>query len=131
VEGSVALSGKAGSGDGRKPGWRSLLGQFIPGPGPIGSVERVRACAGALLGVLITGFVSRLAFGGGGDLPLLIAPMGASAVLLFVLPASPLAQPWSILGGTSRQPWSGSPARAWCRTRSLPHRSRSSWRSGR
>jgi CBS domain-containing membrane protein len=99
VEGSVALSGKAGSGDGRKPGWRSLLGQFIPGPGPVGSVERVRACAGALLGVLITGFVSRLAFGGGGDLPLLIAPMGASAVLLFVLPASPLAQPWSILGG--------------------------------
>jgi CBS domain-containing membrane protein len=33
------------------------------------------------------------------ELPLLIAPMGASAVLLFGVPASPLAQPWSILGG--------------------------------
>ena len=30
---------------------------------------------------------------------LLIAPMGASAVLLFCLPASPLAQPWSVVGG--------------------------------
>lgn len=29
----------------------------------------------------------------------LIAPMGASAVLLFAAPASPLAQPWSILVG--------------------------------
>src|SRR5450830_1606221 len=29
----------------------------------------------------------------------LIAPMGASAVLLFAVPASPLAQPWSIIGG--------------------------------
>jgi CBS domain-containing membrane protein len=30
---------------------------------------------------------------------LLIAPLGASAVLLFAVPASPLAQPWSIIGG--------------------------------
>ncbi|VEA74072.1 HPP family [Serratia rubidaea] len=28
-----------------------------------------------------------------------VAPMGASAVLLFAVPASPLAQPWSIVGG--------------------------------
>jgi CBS domain-containing membrane protein len=31
--------------------------------------------------------------------PMLVAPMGASAVLLFALPSSPLAQPWSIIGG--------------------------------
>ena len=37
--------------------------------------------------------------GGGTALPLLIAPMGASAVLLFAVPASPLAQPWSLVGG--------------------------------
>lgn len=29
----------------------------------------------------------------------MIAPIGASAVLLFAVPASPLAQPWSIIGG--------------------------------
>lgn len=33
------------------------------------------------------------------SVPLLVAPMGASAVLLFAVPASPLAQPWSIIGG--------------------------------
>lgn len=33
------------------------------------------------------------------DIPYLIAPMGASAVLLFAVPASPLAQPWSFVGG--------------------------------
>ena len=32
-------------------------------------------------------------------LPWLVAPMGASAVLLFAVPSSPLAQPWSLLGG--------------------------------
>ena len=29
----------------------------------------------------------------------LIAPLGASAVLVFALPASPLAQPWPVIGG--------------------------------
>jgi CBS domain-containing membrane protein len=33
------------------------------------------------------------------SMPMLIAPMGASAVLLFAVPGSPLAQPWSIMGG--------------------------------
>ena len=33
------------------------------------------------------------------SIPMLVAPMGASAVLLFAVPASPLAQPWSIIGG--------------------------------
>lgn len=33
------------------------------------------------------------------SIPLLVAPMGASAVVLFAVPASPLAQPWSIIGG--------------------------------
>jgi CBS domain-containing membrane protein len=32
-------------------------------------------------------------------LPWLVAPMGASAVLLFAVPASPLAQPWPVIGG--------------------------------
>ncbi|MGE5623100.1 MAG: HPP family protein [Bacillota bacterium] len=61
--------------------------------------ERVRACCGALLGILLTGLVTRIAFGAAAPLPLLIAPMGASAVLLFAQPASPLAQPWPIVGG--------------------------------
>jgi len=65
----------------------------------VNATERLRACCGALLGILLTGLISHWALGPGAALPLLIAPMGASAVLLFAVPASPLAQPWSIIGG--------------------------------
>lgn len=62
--------------------------------------DRAVACLGALLGIGLTGLVSRAALGGGDVLPLLMtASMGASAVLVFVVPASPLAQPWSVVGG--------------------------------
>lgn len=72
---------------------------FVPAPPGVDWVERLRACCGAFLGILATGMVCRSVVGSAGDLPLLIAPMGASAVLLFAAPASPLAQPWSVLGG--------------------------------
>ncbi|MBN8945209.1 MAG: HPP family protein [Rhizobiales bacterium] len=76
-----------------------LLKRLNPGLAPVSPAERLRASVGALIGILITGFVTKLALGPTAGLPLLIAPMGASAVLLFAVPASPLAQPWSILGG--------------------------------
>ncbi|PZO75631.1 MAG: HPP family protein [Sphingomonas hengshuiensis] len=34
-----------------------------------------------------------------GDLPIIVAPLGASAVLVFAVPSSPLAQPWPVVGG--------------------------------
>ena len=37
--------------------------------------------------------------GGAAGHPWLVAPLGASAVLVFAVPASPLAQPWSVIGG--------------------------------
>ena len=52
---------------------------------------------GALIGLFCTEWVGRHALGGAN--PWFIAPMGASAVLLFAAPASPLAQPWSIMAG--------------------------------
>ncbi|TPJ41814.1 HPP family protein [Mesorhizobium sp. B2-5-13] len=63
--------------------------------------ERILACIGATIGIALTGVISGLAMGGGPHVALLVAPMGASAVLLFAVPASPLAQPWSIVGGNS------------------------------
>jgi CBS domain-containing membrane protein len=72
---------------------------FAPAPVAVNAAERIRACCGALIGVLLTSLISRLVLGPGSGLPLLIAPMGASAVLLFAVPASPLAQPWSVIGG--------------------------------
>jgi CBS domain-containing membrane protein len=72
---------------------------FAPAPVTTGYRERVRGSLGALIGLLLTGLICTHAIGGGMAAPLLIAPMGASAVLLFAVPSSPLAQPWSIIGG--------------------------------
>lgn len=65
----------------------------------LGHLGWLRGAAGAGMGILLAGPITRLALNGGGDLPWLLAPMGASAVLLFMLPASPLAQPWPVIGG--------------------------------
>lgn len=78
---------------------RRFLRRLVPDLPPLSLRERVRSSAGALFGILATGLLSRAALGSDVALPVLIAPMGASAVLLFAVPASPLAQPWSILGG--------------------------------
>lgn len=80
---------------------RSLLRWVVPETSPVSEKERLRAASGALLGILITGLLGSLVLGFDPVLPALIAPMGASAVLLFAVPASPLAQPWSILGGNT------------------------------
>lgn len=77
----------------------SLIRRLNPSIVPVSAAERLRASVGALVGIMLTGLISRLALGGDAGFPLLIAPMGASAVLLFAAPSSPLAQPWSILGG--------------------------------
>ena len=57
------------------------------------------AVAGALVGIVLVGALSGLL--ARDALPLIVAPIGASAVLLFAVPASPLAQPWSIIGGNT------------------------------
>jgi CBS domain-containing membrane protein len=75
------------------------LRAYGPGPVTVDGKERLRACCGALLGVLLTGLATHLLLGSAAALPFLIAPMGASAILLFAVPASPLAQPWALIGG--------------------------------
>jgi CBS domain-containing membrane protein len=84
--------------------WRESLAAWLkgfrPAPLTVNLSERFRAVAGALLGILITGVLCRM-FSGSGSSPWLIAPLGASAVLVFAVPASPLAQPWSVIGGNT------------------------------
>jgi CBS domain-containing membrane protein len=63
--------------------------------------DRLLACIGALAAIALTGLISSYLFGEGSYLPLIVAPMGASAVLLFAVLSSPLAQPWSIIGGNT------------------------------
>ena len=78
---------------------RAWIGAFRPAPTSVSAREQLRSALGALVGILVTGAVATWCVGATGALPFLIAPMGASAVLLFAVPSSPLAQPWSIVGG--------------------------------
>lgn len=70
---------------------------FLPVSTNTSVKESCYGALGALVGLLGTAWLCR--WGLGLEVHWLIAPMGASAVLLFAAPASPLAQPWSILVG--------------------------------
>lgn len=54
---------------------------------------------GAGIAIALTGLATHLLMGGELAAPWLVASMGATAVLVFVVPASPLAQPWPVAGG--------------------------------
>ena len=60
---------------------------------------RLLACLGAALCLALTFLVCARLSLSQADLPIIVAPLGASAVLVFAVPASPLAQPWSVIGG--------------------------------
>ena len=78
--------------------WRA----FVPARTRIDSRERLRILAGTLIGVFLTGLLCHLMEGGVlNRLPWLVAPLGASAVLVFALPAGPMAQPWAVVGGNT------------------------------
>ncbi|HTJ97954.1 MAG TPA: HPP family protein [Rhodocyclaceae bacterium] len=78
---------------------KEWLRSFLPARSTVDRFERMRSCVGALFGIALTGAISYLCIGDAGATAWLVAPMGASAVLLFAVPSSPLAQPWSIIGG--------------------------------
>ncbi len=75
----------------------SWLHDLLPAKPSVPRAEQVRASIGALAGLSLAAALSMLWLGA--QDAWLIAPMGASAVLLFCLPASPLAQPWAVIGG--------------------------------
>jgi CBS domain-containing membrane protein len=77
---------------------RALRAALTPAALGGDGAERIRACVGSILGILLTAVITHKLLGTAATL-WLIAPMGASAVLLFAVPSSPLAQPWSIMGG--------------------------------
>jgi CBS domain-containing membrane protein len=73
---------------------------LIRGPSPASAPDALRASAGAAVGVAACGLIAHALLDGKLDgLPLLVAPIGASAVLAFALPASPVAQPRAVVLG--------------------------------
>lgn len=85
--------------------WRALLDLLRPAPVAANRQEQWRVVLGAALGILLTALLCQLAgaagAAGGAGWPWLVAPMGASAVLIFAVPASPMAQPWAVVAGNA------------------------------
>lgn len=63
-----------------------------------GHAEKFVSALGGLAGVLAVALLARTVHTGP-DAALIVASMGASAVLLFAVPHGPLSQPWPVLGG--------------------------------
>ncbi|SMC40272.1 HPP family protein [Primorskyibacter flagellatus] len=79
----------------------SKLSSFGPAVAGTSPLEAARAGLGAFVGLAICGL---LVLSSSVDFNLglfLVAPFGASSVLLFAVPNSPLAQPWSAIVGNS------------------------------
>lgn len=79
--------------------WGLWLRNFLPASVRVGYSEALRMAIGVALGLLVTGMLSRWWAGGAGAM-WMVSSLGASAVLLFGMPASPMAQPWPVLVGT-------------------------------
>ena len=75
--------------------WSRWLGED---PHPASHMEKLLSAMGAFLGILGVMMISHSVLGGQGT-ALVVTSMGASAVLLFAAPHSPLSQPWPVLGG--------------------------------
>ena len=85
----------------------AVLWALWPAPLRINTHERLRIAVGAMLGLLLTAVTTRwlaphllTGWSPAGAL-WLVAPLGASAVLVFGVPTSPLAQPWPVAGGNT------------------------------
>lgn len=66
----------------------------------VGHLGWLRGAIGAGVAILSAGAITMLLFGRiDPAMPWLFAPLGASAVLVFSVPASPLAQPWPVVAG--------------------------------
>lgn len=78
--------------------WRALL---WPAPILTTPKERLRAALGAGLGLLFMAALCQHMAPSWPGTPWMIAPLGASAVLVFAVPAGPMAQPWAVIGGNT------------------------------
>ena len=79
-----------------------FLGFFknlLPETAKVSWLEKIRAAFGASLGLLIILLAGWMLNQFSQFTPWIAASFGASAFLIFVLPSSPMAQPWSVIGG--------------------------------
>jgi CBS domain-containing membrane protein len=75
--------------------WREFLGNFRPEVEHVPWAERWRSSLTAAIAISATVGLSWWLL----TPPFVVAAVGATSVLIFALPSSPLAQPWSVFGG--------------------------------
>ena len=68
---------------------------------PVAMLERVRSGFGAFIGLMLVLTTAKYLGELGGIDEWLMASLGASALLVFVLPGSPMAQPWTVIAGNT------------------------------
>ena len=76
---------------------KKFFGYFVPEPSNLSGVEQVRTVLAAFVAVWLLMLISWYSLDKAA-VPLMLASMGASAVILFAAFNSPLAQPWSFVG---------------------------------
>jgi CBS domain-containing membrane protein len=64
-------------------------------------LERLRSVIGALLGLILVLALAKYLGEWSGINEWLMASLGASALLVFALPQSPMAQPWAVIAGNT------------------------------
>lgn len=75
-----------------------LFSKLFPQQATVTHRERVLSGLGGMLAIFLTTLIAQH-YIGGVTLPFMLASMGASSVLLFGAPHSPLSQPWAFTGG--------------------------------
>jgi CBS domain-containing membrane protein len=76
---------------------RVTLANLLFASAPVSRAEKIISAIGAFFGIFLSAILSSSL--GHSATPLLIASMGASAILLYAAPHAPMAQPWSFVGG--------------------------------
>lgn len=64
-------------------------------------VERLRSVFGAFIGLILVLAIAKFLGEVGGINEWLMASLGASALLVFALPQSPMSQPWAVIAGNT------------------------------
>jgi CBS domain-containing membrane protein len=75
--------------------WRGFVGIELS---PVSHRERLLSALGGCFALILVYAVTRALLGPGFS-PILAAPIGATAVLLFAVPHGAMSQPWPVIGG--------------------------------
>jgi CBS domain-containing membrane protein len=102
--------GDGGARSDRQPGVSAWFRPILAGAQ---ARDRSIAALGAVAGIALTMWLGAQVPALADGLPAIVAPLGASAVLVFAVPASPLAQPWPVIGGNTISALVGMAACRW------------------